>query len=320
MKKFLLILVFLLMLTGCEKEIENYTIVATIFPSYDFARQITKDSKYGVDLLVKPGSEIHDFEPTPQDILKIKDSRIFIYVGGESDAWVDKILNEIDPKKTKVIKLIDLVNTYDEEIIDYEKSSQNVEADNQGKSNQNTEEISEHVEVDEHVWTTPINAIKIVEQLEVEIAKIDPDSKTLYEENTKNYIEKLKELDYDIKAIIANAKRRELIFADRFPFRYFVNEYGLTYYAAFPGCSDASEPNAKTISFLINKIKEDEIPAIFKIELSDGKIAEAISKETSAKVYELNSAHNISKKDFESGITYVDIMEKNLEVLKEALN
>ena len=312
MKKILVILVLILMLTGCEKVGTNYTIVATIFPSYDFARAITKDSKYEVELLVKPGSEIHDYEPTPQDIVKIKNSRIFIYVGGESDAWVEKILNEIDPSKTKIVRLVDLVTTYDEEVINYDEEVEEGEEENH----------HEHLEteIDEHIWTNPLNVIKIVEQLEVEISSYDEANKELYLKNTQEYVSELKEIDLKIKSIIANAARTELIFADRFPFRYLINEYGLTYYAAFSGCSDATEASAKTISFLIRKIKEDKIPVILKIELSDGKIAEEISRETGAKVLELNSAHNISKDDFEKGVTYIDIMKKNLVTLEEALN
>lgn len=303
MKKYiLLIIIALFFITGCSNNEENnITIVTTNFPSYDFTRAITKNSGIKVEMLIKPGSEIHDFEPTPQDIIKIRSSKIFIYVGGESDSWINDILVDIDQSKTHVIKLMDLVSTYKEEIIE------GMEAEDED-------------ELDEHVWTSPVNAITITKKIKDEVIKLNLDNKELYENNANNYILELTKIDEEIRDIVKNSERKEIIFADRFPFRYFVEEYGLTYYAAFPGCSEMSEASAKIISFLINKVKEDNVPVIFHIELSSNKIALAISKETNAKILELNSAHNISKSDFDSGITYVDIMKNNIIALKEALN
>lgn len=298
----------IILLTGCNnKEKSNkITIISSSFPGYDFARAITKDSKnIETKMLLKAGSEMHDFEPTPQDIKNIKNSRIFIYVGGESDAWIEDILNDINTEETKIIKLMDLVNTVEEEIVE-------------GMEEQ--EHDREEIEYDEHVWTSPINAIEIIEKVKNEIIKVDPDNKDLYEDNANKYIQELRQVDEEIKDIVNNSKRKELIFGDRFPLRYFVDEYGLSYYAAFPGCSHQTEASAKTISFLINKVKEDSIPVIFHIELSDGKIANAISEATGAKVLEFKTAHNISQSDFDAGITYVDIMKDNISVLKEALN
>lgn len=296
-------------LTGCNKDKSNdkLTIISTSFPGYDFARSITKDNdNVEVKMLLKPGAEMHDFEPTPQDIKDIKNSDIFIYVGGDSDEWIEDILNDINTDKTKIIKLMDLVNVVPEDVIE------GMEEDE--------EEIEEEIEYDEHVWTSPINAITITNKLKDEIFKIDSDNKELYEKNTNSYVSELTNIDSQIKDIIKNAKRKEIIFGDRFPLRYFVDEYGLSYYAAFPGCSEQTESSAKTISFLIDKVKEDKIPVIFHIELSNGKIAETIAKETGAKVLEFNTAHNISMSDFDAGVTYVDIMKDNIEVLKEALN
>ena len=304
MKKILLVLIILLgFLTGCNKNDNELTVVATNFPCYDFLRAVTKDSKIKVEMLISPGSEIHDFEPTPGDILKIKNSKLFVYVGGESDEWLEDIISEIDPSKTKIIKLMDLVNVYEEEHVEGME-----------------EEHEEEKEYDEHVWTSPVNAKIIVEKLADEVIALDESNKETYIAARDSYIGELVDIDNSIKEIVANSKRKEIIFGDRFPLRYFVEEYGLTYYAAFPGCAEQTEASAKTISFLINKVKEDKIPVIFHIELSNAKIAESISKETNAKVREFNSAHNISKKDFDSGITYVDIMKSNLLVLKEALN
>ena len=298
-------------LTGCNKKQETQdklTIVSTNFPGYDFARAITMDNtNVKVKMLLKPGAESHTFEPTPEDIKTIKNSDIFIYVGGDSDEWVDDILNDIDTDKTKIIKLIDLVDAKEE-------------VTTEGMESDEKEESEEEAELDEHVWTSPKNAIEIINKLKKEIINIDNDEKSNLESNANHYVNELNDLDTEFKSIVKTAKRKEIIVGDRFPFRYFADEYGLSYYAAFPGCSEQTEASAKTISFLANKVKEDKIPVILKTELSGGNIANTIAKETNTKVLEFNSAHNISQSDFDAGITYVDIMKKNAEVLKEALN
>ena len=306
MKKILKItLICILLLTGCSKQTNSdnkLSIISTSFPGYDFARAITKDiDNIQVKMLLKPGSETHTYEPTPKDIIDIKNSDIFIYVGGESDEWVSNILENIDSNKTKIIKLMDITDIVSEEVID---------------GMEDTEEI----QYDEHVWTSPINAITITNKLKDEIINIDKNNKKLYEENANNYIDKLYDIDNSIKDIVMNAKRKEIVFGDRFPFRYFVDTYNLSYYAAFLGCSEQTEASSKTIAFLINKVKEDNIPVIFHIELSNGKMAETISAATGAKVLEFHSAHNISETDFNNGITYIDIMNNNIEALKGALN
>lgn len=316
MKKVFKIMVVLVMvfsivgLTGCNKNDKNdkLTIITTSFPGYDFARAITKDNNnVEVKMLLKPGAEMHDFEPTPQDIKDIKNSDIFIYVGGDSDEWIEDVLDNIDTDKTKIVKLMDLVDTVPEDVIE-------------GMEEHEEDEEEEEVEYDEHVWTSPINAITITNKLKDEVVKIDNDNKELYEKNASNYVNELTDIDNEIKDIVKNGKRKEIVFGDRFPLRYFVDSYGLSYYAAFPGCSEQTEASAKTISFLINKVKEDKIPVVFHIELSKGKIANAIAKETGIKVLEFKTAHNISQKDFDAGVTYVDIMKDNIKVLKEALN
>ena len=301
-----IILLFIFFISGCEKNDykSKYNIISTSFPGYDFARAVTKDSEFNVEMLLKPGSEIHDFEPTPQDIIKIKNSDIFIYVGGESDEWIKDILKDINGK-TKIIKLMDLVETYEEEHVE-------------GMEDEDHDD--EEIEYDEHVWTSPTNAITMIEKIKEEIVKIDSDNKDLYEKNLNNYVLELSKIDAEIKNIVENSKRKEIIFGDRFPLRYFTEAYGLTYYAAFPGCSEATEASAKTISFLIKKVKSDKIPVVFKIELSNGKIANTIAKEANAKVLEFHSAHNITKDDFTSGLTYIDIMRNNIKSLSEALN
>ena len=307
---FVAIVFSIVCLAGCNKNKDDenkLTIVTTNFPSYDFARAVVKDNNdVELKMLLKPGAESHEFEPTPQDVIEIKNCSLFIYTGGESDEWITDILDDIDTDKTKVIKMMDLVDVKEEEKVEGMEDEE--------------EDHEEEVEYDEHVWTSPLNAIKIVNALRDEMVSIDNVNKRLYENSAKEYTDKLVTIDNEFKDIVQNAKRNEIIFGDRFPLRYFVDEYNLKYYAAFPGCSAQTEASAKTISFLVDKIKEDNIPVVFHIELSNGKIAEAISKETGAKVLEFNTAHNISQNDFDAGVTYVDIMEGNTKVLKEALN
>ena len=247
---------------------------------------------------------MHNYEPTPQDIIKINNSKMFIYVGGDSDEWINDIIGDIDTSKTKLVKLMDLVNVVEEEHV----------------KGMEVEDEEEETEYDEHVWTSPKNAITIINKIKDIIIDIDKDNQNLYENNALNYINKLNVIDNEIKNIVNNGIRKEIIIGDRFPFRYFTDEYNLSYYAAFPGCSEQTEASAKTISFLIDKVKNDNIPVVFHIELSKGNIAKTISEETGAKVLEFNSAHNISQKDFDRGVTYIDIMNNNIKALKEALN
>ena len=304
--KTIILTIIIILLVGCTKaeEEKKINIIATSFPGYDFARAITKNVEdVNVKMLLKPGAEMHDFEPTPKDIINIEKSDMFIYTGGDSDKWVEKIIKKINLKKTKIIKLMDQVEA-------------KVEEEVEGME----EEIEAEKEYDEHVWTSQINAIKIIENLEKKIVKLDIKNKEKYENNKQYYITKLIEIDSKIRNIVLNSKRKEIIFGDRFPLRYFTDEYNLNYYAAFKGCSEQTEASAKTIAFLINKVKEDNIPVVFHIELSNKTLAKEISKQTKAKILEFHSAHNISKQDFKKGTTYIDIMNKNIKVLREALN
>lgn len=306
-----LVLTGLVFITGCDKKKDDgkLTIITSSFPGYDFARAITKDNKdITVKMLLKPGSEMHNYEPTPQDIKDIKNSDIFIYVGGDSDEWIDDILDNIDVKKTKVVKLMRLVDLVEEEHVEGMEAEEDVV---------NEEEAPEY---DEHVWTSPKNAITITKKLTKIIVGLDEDNKSIYEENSSKYISELESIDNRIEEVVKNAKRKEIVFGDRFPLRYFADDYNLKYYAAFPGCSEQTEASSKTITYLINRVKKDKIPVVFHIELSNEKIAKTIAKETNAKVLEFKSAHNISQKDFDAGVTYVDIMNDNIKVLKEALN
>lgn len=280
------------------------SIISTTFPGYDFARAVTGDSTK-LKMLVSPGTEIHNFEPTPQDIIDINNSDLFIYVGGESDEWVERLLENNEIPTDKTLRLIDIIKPLEEEHVEGMEEEHN-----------HDHHEDEH---DEHIWTSPVNAAKIVEAIKDKLTKIYPSEAVLYQKNAEAYVNRLFSIDYQIRGIINNSNKKELIFGDRFPFRYFSNEYGLDYFAAFPGCSEQTEASSSTIAFLIDKVKADDIKVVLKIELTDGKLANTIAEATGAKVLELNSAHNISLSDFDSGLTYIDIMEQNLKVLEEAL-
>lgn len=287
---------------------DKLQIVTTIFPAYDFAREITGDNA-NVLMLIPPGLESHSYEPSPQDIIKIQSADLFIYTGGESDTWVKKILDSSD-KEIKSLRMMDLVDVYEEEVVD----------GMQGEAEHDNELEHEH-EYDEHIWTSLRNAEKIVIGINESVSNLDSKNRTNYQKNTKEYIEKLNSLDEKFKKLFDESKHKTLIFGDRFPFRYFIEDYDLKYYAAFPGCSSETEPSIATITFLIDKIKEEQINTVFYIEFSNHKIADTIAESTGVKTALLHSCHNvgivnISKEE----VTYYSLMEENYNTLKGALN
>ena len=293
-------------------------IISSNFVGYDFARAVTGD-KSEVSMLLKPGAEAHDFEPTPEDIINIKNADLFIYVGGESDEWVERLLegNEIPTEKT--LRLRDLVEVKEEEISEGMEEHDHEASEAHDHEAHNDHDHETHEEYDEHIWTSPVNAIKLVNGTKDKLSKIHPEKEDTYTKNADAYTSRLLAIDQKIRDVVSSSPKKELIFGDRFPFRYFVDEYDLNYYAAFPGCSEQTEASSQTIAFLIDKVKTDNIKTILKIELTSDKLAKTIAEEAGAKVLTLNAAHNISKEDFESGLTYADIMEANVNVLKEAL-
>ena len=281
-KTFTSFLIFITLFTfsGCvKKETEDYNlkIVTTIFPYYSFAKEICGDYA-DISMLIKPGAESHTYDPTAQDILRIKNSDIFIYTGGKSDIWVETILSSIDTSKTKIIKAIDLV--------DYSE--------------------------DEHIWTSIKNAIKITESI---YGSIDNEQ---YSNNKDTFVNKLELLDKKFEKAITSSQKT-VIFADRFPFSYLANDYGLKYISAFPSCSEESEPSVPTIAKIINTIKEEKISYVFYIEFSNQKIADTISNETSVDKLLFHSCHNITIDDFNSDVSYLSLMNQNLKNLKEAI-
>ena len=303
-------------------EQKKYSVVSTSFPGYDFARAVTKNTNISAKMLVKPGAETHTYEPTPQDIIDIKNADMFVYVGGDSDTWVEKILKDVDTKKTHVVKLVDLVSTVEEEIVEGmedEDEHDHDHADHDHESHEHKhdhEEEEEGPEIDEHVWTSPKKAMEIVKKIAEVASEIDAAEKNKINDNAEKYVAEIAQVDKDLHQAI-DGKISEIVVADRFPFRYFADEFGLKYAAAFSGCSEQTEASAKTISFLINKVKQDKVKKIYKIELSNGKIAETVSKDTGAEVLELHSAHNVTADDFSKGVTYVDLMKHNLLALSK---
>lgn len=285
---------------------EAVSVVATIFPQYDFVRQIAGD-KAEITMLLPPGSESHSYEPTPQDIITIQNADIFIYVGGESDKWIDSILDSMDTNNMQLISLMDVVEAVEEEHVE-------------GMQAEGGDEGTEDAEYDEHVWTSPFNAIKIVDYITDTLCDVDPENEDYYRENTAAYNLELTALDRQFHEIVDSGERNTIIFSDRFPLRYFADEYGLTYYAAFPGCSSETEASAATVAFLIDKVNAEEIPVVFYIEMSNEKMADTIAESTGAEKLLFHSCHNITKADFEAGVTYLELMQQNLENLREALN
>ena len=278
-------------------------IVATIFPQYDFARQIVGD-KANLRMLLAPAGESHTYEPSPQDIIAIEEADVFLYIGGESEEWVNGILNSVDTQKTKIVRLMDSVHTFEEETVE---------------GMEHDEEENEK-EIDEHIWTSPQNAIAMVKAISEAVCEADKENAEIYRSHTEQYIGQLQTLDKNFKDVVDGAKRQELVFGDRFPLRYFTEEYHLTYYAAFPGCSAETEPSASTIAFLTDKVKKDNIPIVLKIELSNGTVAQTIAKETNTKVMTFYSCHNLSKEQFDKGETYLSMMTQNVSTLQKALN
>ncbi|MDR2193008.1 MAG: zinc ABC transporter substrate-binding protein [Treponema sp.] len=466
----------------------NITVTATIFPPYDFTRAIAGD-KVNLTMLLPPGAESHSFEPTPRDIITIQKSDMFIYIGGESDAWVDRILDSMDTRNMKIIKLMDTVDVVEEEIV--EGMQDDEEGHDHGHSHEHedftiddvkdraltdwagdwqsvypylldgtldpvmdhmaesgektareyyeqyktaymtdTDKVSitadsmtfyrndvaakaqyaykgtgviadddgslwvrykfeavgnppqgapkyvmfsdhliapaksehfhlyssdvsfdalmadtnpvnyptyypadltkgeivvemigheEEAEYDEHIWTSPKNAVRMVQAITDALCEKDGANAGFYRRNASAYTAKLNELDAAFRKAVSNAKRNTIVFGDRFPFRYFADAYGLSYFAAFPGCSTETEPSAATVAFLIDKIRAEKIPVVFHIELSNERMADAIAGETGAKKRLLHAAHNISKRDFDSGVTYLELMTRNADTLREAL-
>ena len=284
-------------------EKNGVSVVATSFAPYDFSRQIA-DKSADVTMLLAPGEESHTYEPSPGDIMKIKDCDVFIYGGGESEKWVDSILESVE-SDIEIIRMMDVA-----ELCETEHSHDEHEEHNH----------DEEAEYDEHVWTSPVNAIEIVKAISDALIKVDGENSDVYKTNTEKYINKLFVLDESIETVVNSADKNIIVIGDRFPLVYFTERYDLHYESAFPGCSAQTEANPATIARLINTVETEEISTVFKVDLSSGNVAETISESTDAQVGTLYSCHVISADDYIAGETYISLMQRNLEALKIALN
>ena len=333
---------------------EPLKIVTTNFPGYDFIRAVGGDLAT-VKMLLPPGAESHSFEPTPRDIIEIHQADLFVTVGGENERWIQRILESFGADAPETVYMIEMVDAVPEEVVEGMEISHDHDHDhademhddhdhghadethddhNYGHADEmhddhdhdHADEMHDdhdhdhaEIELDEHVWTDPENAAEIVGFLAAKLAELDPTNAAVYAANAAAYQAKFAELDEEYEAMVDGAPRKTIVLGDRFPLRYLADAYDLDYFAAFNGCSTDTEASAGTIAFLIDAVKAQKIPVIFYIEFSNQKIANAIAEATGAVTREIHSGHNVSKADFDAGVTLYDLMKKNLSVLKEAL-
>lgn len=359
MKKIVLwVLLCALLLTGCgapetpetEDREEKLQIVATVFPAYDFARAAAGDLA-DVRLLLPPGAESHSYEPTPTDILAVQECDLFIYLGGESDAWVDTIVSAIE-RQGDTMRMVDSVDLLEEMTVEgmqtmpghhhhHHEGEEHHESEcptdvhhhadecPAGPENHVScpEEVEHHnvhglggvVDMDEHVWTSPRNAAKITRNIGEKLAVLDPENGEQYRANAERYAGELDALDQEFAEFFESLPDKTMVFGDRFPLRYFAAEYDLPYYAAFPGCSTQTEPSAATIAFLTEKVREENISTIFYIEFSNHLVADSIAEATGTHTAMYHTCHNISPDDLAAGETYLSLMRNNLKTLRENL-
>lgn len=304
-KLIFLLLIPLFLFTSCErKEVideDRIVITALDFPSYDIARSVVKD-KADLVMILPPGSSVHSYELTSSDVIKILSSDVFIFTGGESQSYISELLKNNDFDAC-VFSLLD-------------NAPVKLKEESEGIINVHEEEAS----YDEHVWTSLENEKALVSSFSSLLASIDEDNASFYAENAREYNNEIEKLEEEIRDLVSSSLRKEIVVADRFPLLYFFTEFGLSWYAAYPGCAEETEVNAKTVSLLIDIIRERNIPFVVHMELSSQLLSDAISEETGCSVLTFNSVHTISKEDFEAGETYISLMRRNIETLKEALN
>lgn len=322
------------------------SIVCTTFPQYDWVKNILGEEaeRFNVTLLLDNGVDMHSYQPTVKDIATAGSSDLFIYVGGESDTWVEDALKEAKNKDLKAINLMETLgnSVKEEEVVEgmqeerkslghsHEKSSKEKQEQTQKESHENSQEINgqkeaadEEPEYDEHIWLSIRNAEIMVKNIEKAIEQFDSDNAKVYQTNAENYIKKLDTLDKQYANTIQNAKYKAILFGDRFPFRYMADDYDLKYYAAFAGCSAETMAGFETVTFLAKKADELRLPVILTIENSDGRIAEAVKSNTTKKnqkILAMNSLQSVTKEQLADGITYLQVMQENLSVLSEVLN
>lgn len=339
-------------------------VVTTIFPYYDFLRQIAGD-QIQLTLVVPAGMDSHSFEPTPADMITIQNADLLVCNGGAMEQWVMQVAASFGegegPKRIET--MMDYVEVLEEELVEgmehshghnaasctieshhHEKTESALETEHTHEPEHSHELEHEHrhetehahtenehtadpddgqgveIEYDEHIWTSPVNAIKLTEVLTEVLAEEDPLHAEEYRSRAEAFQKQLRELDQRFRETVAQGTRRLLVFGDKFPLRYFFDEYGLQYRAAFSGCSSDTEPSAKTIAYLIDKVREEKIPVVYYLELSSPRVAEIIQEETGAEPLLFHTCHNLTRRQFDSGVTYLELMEQNAEALRRGLN
>lgn len=321
-----------LILTGCarrqkppsepETEGGKLNVVTTLFPYYDFTRQVAGDY-INLTMVIPAGMDSHSFEPTPADMITIQNADVLICNGGAMEHWLERVLSAVDTSHMAIMMGMDYVDTVQEEIVEgMEEEGHDHDHDHEDLYHHDLtsdDGYGEEIEYDEHIWTSPVNAMKLVKGIEETLSGADPVNRAGYEANAESYLLKLTKLDQEFRDVTANEKRNMIIVGDKFPYRYFADEYGLRYRAAFSGCSTDTEPSAKTIAYLIDRMKTEQIPVIYYPELTSHRVAEIISEETGAQPLLLHSCHNVTRREFDSGVTYLDLMEQNVINLKKGL-
>ncbi len=370
-----------LLLSGCgpaggsqgafdESSEENgkLKVAVTLFPYYDFVRQIAGD-QVDLQMVIPAGMDSHSFEPTPADIRTIQHADVLISNGGTMEHWLEDTLGALDTSNMTIVTMMDYVDTVEEEIVegmedaghDHDHAHSHAAADDHDHSHETPEEHAAHaqeaddhdhsgetpeehavhaqetddhdhsdyvdhdgheeaIEYDEHIWTSPVNAMKLVDVIGETLAEADPAHAEVFRQGAADYKKELEEIDAGFREVSRNRKRNMIVMGDKFPFRYLADEYQLDYRAAFSGCSSDTEPSAKTIAYLIDKVKEEQIPVVYYLELSSHRISEIIGEETGAEPLLLHSCHNVTRAQFDAGITYAGLMRQNIENLRKGID
>lgn len=346
-KLFLPLLICILLLVGCASsaqpvESDRLHIVTTVFPAYDFARAVAGDAAE-VTLLLPPGMDSHSYEPTPANILAVQSCDLFLYLGGESDTWVETILTAVEPQG-ETMRMVDCVPLLEEqhaegmqldpghdhdhahdETCKEDHDHQHHEEENMPHEEEDSHEheathrLGAVTGMDEHVWTSPKNAAVIIRALGERLAELDAEHAEQYLANTADYAGKIDALDAEFEDFFAEHGDRTIVFGDRFPLLYFADAYDLDYYAAFSACGTQTEPSAATVAFLTEKVRREDIPTVWYIEFSNHLVADSIAEATSTQTAMFHTCHNVSKADLEDGATYLSLMKTNLERLKAYL-
>lgn len=309
---------------------ERLKVVTTVFPYYDFVRQIAGD-RVELTLVVPAGMDSHSFEPTPADMRTIQEADILICNGGAMEHWLSQALEAVDIRSMTVVRMMDYVDVVEEEWVEgmereghdhgeHGEEEQAYEIHGR-KEETHADRDGDHreTEYDEHIWTSPKNAMLLVHAIGDVLEERDLEGKAAYQAGVRAYLQELQRIDDKMEQVAKEQKRNQIVIGDKFPFRYLAEDYGWDYRAAFTGCSTDTEPSARTIAYLIDQVKEEKIPVVYYLELSSHRVAEIIGEETGARPLLLHSCHNVTRREFEAGVTYVELMEQNVENLRKGL-